>query len=205
MRNPAKQALTCWLIAFTLNLLALVDLVGVPASGEGALGLIAAAGQLRAAEPLPFDARFAPGWSVEVLSGLSSAARDQAAGVRQRAQWKGLDGMAVIELACAWPNANERADAGAQLNAISKGLADGYAKLGLAVQTSASRTSVKHERTWRAVDLHASDANGTRLVQTIAVATSTHCLLSATLSGTPQAFAAQTGEFESVLDRLQVD
>ncbi|MEO7755311.1 MAG: hypothetical protein ABIS07_01940, partial [Dokdonella sp.] len=139
------------------------------------------------------------------LSGLSSAPQDQAAGVRNRAQWKGLDGIAVIELSCAWLGADEHADAGAQLTKIAEGLSDGYSKLGLAVQMGASRTLRTGARKWRTVDLLASDGNGPRLVQTVAVASSTRCFMSATLSGTPQAFAAQAIEFQSVLDRLQVD
>ncbi|MEO5625380.1 MAG: hypothetical protein ABIQ70_05175 [Dokdonella sp.] len=168
-------------------------------------GLIASVALVRAAEPLPFHVRFAPGWSAEILGGLSSAAQDEAAGVRQRAQWKGLDGIAVIELSCAWLTADEHADAGAQLAKISGGLSDGYSKFGLAVQTSASRTLAKGDRTWAAVDVHASDGNGPRLAQTVAVTSSTRCFVTATLSGTPQAFAAQAGEFEAVLDRLRVD
>lgn len=170
-----------------------------------ALGLIAGAGHTHAVEPLPFHVDFAPGWSVEVLSGLSSAPQDQAAGVRNRAQWKGLDGIAVIELSCAWLGADEHADAGAQLTKIAEGLSDGYSTLGLAVRIGAKRTLTKHARQWSAVDLRASDDNGTRLMQTVAVTRGTRCFMSATLSGTPQAFAAQAIEFQSVLDRLQVD
>lgn len=170
-----------------------------------ALGLIAGVGHARAAEALPFRADFSPGWSVDVLSGLSSAPQDQAAGVRNRAQWKGLDGMAVIELSCAWLGADEHPDVGAQLTKIAKGLADGYSKLGLAVETGTKRTLAKGARQWRAVDLHASDGNGPRLVQTVAITNGTRCLLTATLSGTPQAFAAQASEFESVLASLHVD
>jgi hypothetical protein len=131
--------------------------------------------------------------------------QDQAAGVRQRAQWKGLDGMAVIELSCAWRSADEHPDASAQLTKISKGLSDGYSKSGFTVQASKPRALVKGGRSWRAVDLRASDDNGPRLLQTVAASSSTHCFVTALLTGTPQAFAAQVGEFEAVLDRLDMD
>ncbi|MEO7325327.1 MAG: DUF4946 domain-containing protein [Dokdonella sp.] len=189
MRKFTEHAHACWVVAVALSL----------------FGLIATVGYVGAADPLPFQARFAPGWSVEVLGGLSSAAQDQAGGVRQRAQWKGLDGMAILELSCAWLSADEHPDLVAQLTKISGGLADGYSKLGLAVQTSASRTLSRGDRTWLAVDLRASDGNGPRLAQTVAVTSSTRCFMTATLSGTPQAFKAQASELEPVLDHLRLD
>lgn len=167
--------------------------------------LLAAVGRARAEEPLPFAATFPSAWTVERLAGASSAPQDQAAGVRQRARWNGADGMAVIEIACSWRENYDHPDVDEQVRGVTKGVADMLSKHGVAIEQGAIRTLSKGHRDWRALDLRAKDASSTRFEQTVAMTLTERCLVIATLTGTPQAYALQSAQFASVLEGLRFD
>jgi hypothetical protein len=170
-----------------------------------ALGLLAAMGRARADEALPFTAAFAQDWTVEQRAGVSSAAQDQAAGIRQLARWNGADGAAMIVITCSWLRPNDHPDVGVQLRGVVKGMSDGLSKQGITLDQDAVRTVQKGHRDWLQIDLRARDASGTRLVQTLAMTSTQRCLATAMLSGTPQAHAQQTAQFSSVLDHLHFE
>ncbi|MEO5560520.1 MAG: hypothetical protein ABIR10_12635, partial [Dokdonella sp.] len=168
-----------------------------------AFGLLETMGRAHAEGALPFEATFAPAWSVERLAGVSSAPQDQAAGIRQRARWNGADGAAVIEIACSWLLPNDHPDVGVQLRGVAKGISDGLSKQGITIDEGTRSALSKGHRAWLQVNLRAHDASGTRFMQTIAMTSTERCLATATLTGTPQAYALQSPEFASVLDHLQ--
>ncbi|MEO5625899.1 MAG: hypothetical protein ABIQ70_07825 [Dokdonella sp.] len=168
-----------------------------------AFGLLATMGRAHAEEPLPFEATFAQAWTVERLAGVSSAPQDQAAGVRQRARLNRADGAAVIEIACSWLRPNDHPDVRVQLSGVVNGMSDGLSKQDITLDEGTTSALSEGHRAWWQVNLRAHDASGTRSMQTIAMTSTESCIATATLTGTPQAYALQASEFASVLDHLQ--
>jgi hypothetical protein len=167
--------------------------------------LLTVVGRVRAEEPLPFTATFPAAWSVERLAGASSAPQDLAGGVRQRARWDGADGKAVIEIACAWRENYDHPDVDEQVHGMIKGVTEMIAKHGITLEHGAIRTLLKGHRDWRVVDLRAKGASSTQFQQTAALTLTERCLVIAMLAGTPQAYALQSAEFESVLEHTHFD
>jgi hypothetical protein len=156
-----------------------------------AIGLLAAMGRARADEPWPFEVRFPEGWSSERLAGLSSAPQDQDLGVRSRATWKGADGIALIEIACAAQHPGDHPDVDAELHKVAtamvSALTEQLGKIDVGEMESLSLT----RRKWRTVALRAHGDEGSPFLETIAAATSRNCLLISIMAGTPEAFAQQ--------------
>jgi hypothetical protein len=75
----------------------------------------------------------------------------------------------------------------------------------IALEHDTLRTLRQQPIAWLAVDLRAKDGGGTRFAQTMAMASSDRCLATATLTGSPDAFAQQSGEFAAVLERLRFE
>jgi hypothetical protein len=169
------------------------------------LSLVAAVGRIQADEPLPFATTFAAGWTVERLDGVSSDPRDRDAGVRQRARWNGADGAAVIEITCSWLKRDRRPDTTIELRAAVDSLTNALASQAITLEHDTLRTLRQQPIAWLAVDLRAKDGGGTRFAQTMAMASSDRCLATATLTGSPDAFAQQSGEFAAVLERLRFE
>lgn len=164
-------------------------------------GLLASSGRAQAAEVLPFTAQFPAEWSSEQLDGLSSAPQDRTAGVRERAQWFGADGIAVIEIACAWRTPDDKLDLQSQLLSITNVMIEGLAGQQLSVDAGQPRRLVAG-RDWLAIDLRVFDPAGTKLQQTMAVTATDTCFVVSTYSGTPVAFSLKAREFETTLKRL---
>jgi hypothetical protein len=170
-----------------------------------ALGLLVSMGRARAAEPWPFQVRFPDGWSSERLAGLSSMPQDEDLGVRSRATWEGLDGEALIEIACASLDPGDQPDVDVQLHKVESAMISVLTEHLLRIDAGEVESLLLRRRKWRTVTLRANDPEGTRFVETIAVATSRNCLLVSSMAGTPEAFAKQQSKFTVVLDSLSAD
>lgn len=116
-----------------------------------------------------------------------------------------MDGGAYIEIACSWLTSKEPPDVTGPPLGVANGMSDGLAKPGLSLNQSAVRKLTNVHREWLAIDLRAQDASGTRLPQTIAVTTTDRCLISATVTGTPEAHAMQATAFLAALADLHVE
>jgi hypothetical protein len=111
----------------------------------------------------------------------------------------------VIEIACSWRESHDPPDVDEQVRGITKGVSEMLAKRGIVLEQGAIRTLSKGHRDWRAIDLRAKEASSTRFQQTLALTLTERCLVIATLTGTSQAYALQSAEFVSVLERLHFD
>jgi hypothetical protein len=169
-----------------------------------ALGLLAATGRARAAEPWPFEVRFPEGWSTERLEGLSSSPQDRDLGVRSRATWKGSDGMALIEIACAAHHPGDHPDVDAELHKVAAAMVETLSEHLAETDLGETESLSLAHREWRTVVLRAHDKMDVKFVETIAVATSRNCLLVSTMAGTPVAFAQQQSKFATVLGSLDI-
>jgi len=206
--NTGFAALATWLIArkktppwswlkFAAAYFVAVVLIAIIAS----VGNRARANEL----DIPFEAAFPKGWSVERLQGVSSAPADQARGVRERARWNGADGASVIELTCSWLAPHDSPDLAEQLKRIADGLKSALTQQGLSVEVSAVKSALIGKRPGLIVGLRALRKTDTAFVQKIAVTSTDRCLISATLTGTPQAFELQLAAFARILERVRLD
>ena len=191
MKQAAKQAFVSWAAATCV--------VALVALATGAPHIV------RADEPLPFEAHFGRGWTVETLPGMSSDPRDADRGVRQRAQRDDEEGRRVIEIGCAWLDPGDPPDVAAQLREISRGVGAGLAQQGLTFDSGPVRDAKLGTRAWKVLDFEASLDGIVRYKQRLAAITTKRCFLVAQYAGAPDAWQAGLGDFERALSGLKAD
>ena len=172
------------------------------------LALVASVGRTRAAEPAidwPLSLPVPTSWSAQRLDGVSSAPEDRGLGVRLRLMWRGeSDEVAAMEFTCAWRDAVDAGDPARDADAVQQQTVTGYAAMGLDAERGAAAQHRAGGRIWhtREVSAHNDEA---ALQQQFALSRSSRCALTATLTGTPTAFAQHLPEFHRALDALQVN
>ena len=155
----------------------------------------------RADDTLPFDATFDEGWTVETLPGVSSAPQDRDLGLRRRGQWLGADGTAAIELTCMWLTTPP--DVRAELGKIIEGLGTAVEAKGLGFEHDAPAVRRHGTQEWHEVEARMTLAGESIGRQRVAVRVGERCFLSATLAGTPEAYALQAAAFERAIAALR--
>ncbi|SFN65257.1 protein of unknown function [Dokdonella immobilis] len=166
------------------------------------IAVISSFGRASAAEPWPFSISFPAGWSVARLEGVSSAAEDLDRGVRTRGRRDDEAGTVILEIGCTTLVEGKSIDIAGEMDDVIEATDSAFEAQGI-VSESARPVVEKHAGLgWRIAETTSRNAAGTQVRRTLAMSRNAHCLLVATMVGTPRAHDLQRGTFRAVLDSL---